>query len=196
MRLMAVVAPLLMLCYGLLRWVDGWDGDRGNGPAWDVGHVAFFAAMVLFAVLAVQMRGLVVARRPAPGRAVSTVASTAAGAAVFGVGCFLWVIIGDLFDSFRESVPLPDALETTGPALFGLGVVVLMGLLAGARRLPWWSPALFLAGFLAIPVDLDLLPFAAATILIAFLPLARPAPSTQTTTAGTSTESMSRVDRA
>ncbi|XVV09046.1 hypothetical protein ACQP2X_29900 [Actinoplanes sp. CA-131856] len=194
MRLMAVAAPLLMLCYGLLRWVDGWDSDRGNGPAWDVGHVAFFAAMVLFAVLAVQMRGLVAGRR-----AVTVAASLAAAAAVFGVGCFLWVIIGDLFDDFRERFPLPDVLETTGPALFGLGIVVLMGLLAAARRLPWWSPALFLAGFLAIPVDLDLLPFAATAILIAFAPLARPAEPAQTasvTTVGTSSGPMSRRDRA
>ncbi|XVU21849.1 hypothetical protein ACQPZJ_31865 [Actinoplanes sp. CA-054009] len=194
MRLMAVVAPLLMLSYGLLRWVDGWDGDRGNGPAWDVGHVAFFAAMVLFAVLAVQMRQLLIARR-----AVTVAASVAAAAAVFGVGCFLWVIVGDLFDGFRERAPLPEALETTGPALFGLGVVVLMGLLAAARRLPWWSPVLFLAGFLAISVDLDLLPFAAVAILIAFAPLARPASAPQTapvTTVGASSGPTSRRDRA
>ncbi|MEU8818811.1 hypothetical protein [Actinoplanes sp. NPDC048796] len=178
MRLMAVVAPLLMLCYGLLRWVDGWDGDRGNGPAWDIGHAAFFAAMVLFAILAVQMRQLIAARNPR-SRTSTVVASVAAAAAVFGVGCFLWVITGDLFDTFSERAPLPDALETTGPALFGLGVVVLMAQLAAARRLPWWSPALFLAGFLAIPVDLDLLPFAATAILIAFVPLARPAPTSE-----------------
>ncbi|GAA0502846.1 hypothetical protein Ade02nite_36660 [Paractinoplanes deccanensis] len=170
---MAVVAPLLMLTYGLLRWVDGMDGDRGNGPAWDVGHTAFFVAMVLFAFLAVQMRRLVIARRPALGRAAKAAASIAAAAAVFGVACFLWVITGDLFDAFRERAPLPDPLETAGPAFFGLGIVTLLALLAAARRLPWWSPALFLAGFLAIPVDLDLLPFAAAAILIAFAPLAR-----------------------
>ncbi|MFF5083784.1 hypothetical protein ACFY36_42610 [Actinoplanes sp. NPDC000266] len=190
MRLMAVVAPLLMLCYGLLRWVDGWDGDRGNGPAWDVGHVAFFAAMVLFAVLAVRMRGLITGRR-----AVTVAASLAAAAAVFGVGCFLWVITGDLFDGFRERAPLPDVLETTGPALFGLGIVVLMGLLAAARRLPWWSPVLFLAGFLAIPVDLDLLPFAATAILIAFAPLAS-AQTSSATTVGTSSGPTSRRERA
>ncbi|MEV4352060.1 hypothetical protein AB0J83_47005 [Actinoplanes sp. NPDC049596] len=170
MRLMAVVAPLLMLFYGLARWVDGWDGDRGNGPAWDLGHSAFFVAMVLFAVLAIQMRRLLVVKR----RATAVAASVATVGVVFGVGCFLWVITGDLFDSFQESAPLPGALETTGPALFGLGMVVLMALLAGVRVLPWWSPALFLIGFLAIPVDLDLLPFASAAILIAFVPLAQP----------------------
>jgi hypothetical protein len=159
MRSMAIVAPVLMLTYGVLRWIDGRDGDRHNGPAWDAGHVAFFVAMVLFAVLAVQM-----------SRLVATVPATiAAGAVVAGVLCFLWVIIGDLFDGFPE---LAGPLETAGPVLFGLGMVVLMAMLTAARRLPWWSPVLFLAGFLAIPVDLDLLPFASVAILIAFAPLA------------------------
>ncbi len=50
---------------------------------------------------------------------------------------------------------------------------VLLGLLVGVVRLPLWSPIPFLAGYVSISVQLDLLPFAALMILAACLPLAR-----------------------
>ena len=162
---MAVAAPALLLLYGIARWIDGWDGDRGNGPAWDVGHVAFFVGIALFAVLAVRMRTVVTRLRP--------LATAAVAAVVFGAGCFLWVIVGDLFDSFSDRFPLPDPLAAAGPALFGIGMLILLALLSRAGRLPYWSPILFVIGYALISVDLDLLPFAALMILIAFVPLAR-----------------------
>ena len=165
MRSTAVAAPLLLLLYGVLRWIDGWDGDRHNGPAWDVGHVAFFIGIALFAVLAAQMLAVVTRLR--------ALAAAAVAAVIFGAGCFLWVITGDLFEDFQDRWPLPSALETTGPALFGVGLLTLMALLVADRRLPVWSPVLFLVGYAAISVDLDLLPFAALIIVVAFVPLAR-----------------------
>lgn len=164
MRSTAVMAPSLLLVYGILRWIDGWDGARHNGPAWDAGHVAFFLGMALFAVLAVQIRGIVAPRR----RGVATAAPVAV---VYGAGCFLWVIAGDLADGFPS---LAEPFELTGPPLFGIGMLVLLGLLVPAGRLPLWSPVLFLAGYVSISVRLDLLPFAALMILAACLPLARP----------------------
>ncbi len=155
-----------MLSYGILRWIDGWDGDRGGGPAWNIGHVAFFIGMVLFAVLAGQMRAVV----PAPRRPIATVAVVAT---VFGVACFCWVIIGDLSRWFHDNLPLPGLLNAVGPALFGLGMLTLLGLLVAAGRVPWWSPILFLAGYVSISVELDLLPLASVLILVACLPLAR-----------------------
>ncbi|MCY1143698.1 hypothetical protein OWR29_37330 [Actinoplanes sp. Pm04-4] len=164
MRPTALLAPLFLLAYGIARWIDGWDGDRHNGPAWDIGHVAFFIGMALFGILAVQLRGMVPARRRG-------VATAAAVAAVLGVASFLWVIVGDLYGDFP---PLAEWLEMIGPALFGLGLLTLLGLLAAARRVPLWSPVLFLAGYVSISVRLDLLPYAAAVILMACLPLALP----------------------
>ncbi|GAA3928043.1 hypothetical protein Aau02nite_40420 [Amorphoplanes auranticolor] len=157
-----------MVVYGLLRVVDGLDGDRHNGPAWDVGHVAFFAAIVLFAVLAVALRGL---DRPA-ATAPRVLVEAATVATLFGAVCFLWVITGDLSADFRSAAPLPDALELIGPALFQIGLLILLVRLVLARRLPVWSPVLVLVGFAAIGVNLDLLPLGAVLVLVALLPLA------------------------
>jgi uncharacterized membrane protein YgdD (TMEM256/DUF423 family) len=85
----------------------------------------------------------------------------------------LWVIAGDLSESFLRAWPLPDVLQTAGPLLFVLGMVVLFGMLVAAGRAPVWSPVLFFAGYAAISVDLDLLPLAAVVILAAVAPLGR-----------------------
>src|SRR5690349_1403265 len=155
-RFCAFAAPALMLGYGLLRMVDGLNGKRHDGAAWDLGHLAFFVAIVLFAVLAVALRGL---DRPAArwGRAALDAATAAA---LVGAGCFLWVITGDLFAGFRSAAPLPDALEVPGPLLFQVGLLALLVRLVVTRRLPAWSPVLVLLGFAGIGASLDLLPLA------------------------------------
>ncbi|GAA4601512.1 hypothetical protein BJY16_003909 [Actinoplanes octamycinicus] len=165
-RRAALLAPALLLTYGILRFFDGLDGDRGNGPLWTIGHLAFFAGMVLFAVLTVAVRNTF----PADRRRIATVAT---GASLAGVAAFLWVIAGDLSARFREAAPLPDALETAAPMLFPLGVLVLFGLMVAARRLPVRTPLLFGLGIAAISVNLNLLPIAAVVILVALLPLRR-----------------------
>jgi hypothetical protein len=124
MRSTTIAAPLLMLGYGIARWIDGFDGARHNGPAWPIGHTMFFLAIVLFAVQAVAL-----ARRSLPAVAWPALAATLAGAV-----CFLWVITGDLFAGFDAD--LPDALNTVGPLLFVLGLVTLLALQVVARRLP------------------------------------------------------------
>jgi hypothetical protein len=168
---MAFAAPLLLLTYGILRWIDGLDGHRKGGPAWDLGHLAFFASMAMFAVIAV-----VLFRRTRMGRRLAGVAAVAA---VFGAGCFLWVIAGDLSDGFRQRWPLPASLEIAGPLLFVLGMVVLLSLQVAAGRVPVWSPLLLFVGYAAISVNLDLLPFAALAVLAATMPLGRPVPAPQ-----------------
>lgn len=168
MRSMSFAAPLLLLAYGILRWVDGLNGRRKDGFAWDAGHVAFFASVVLFAVLAV-----VLARRASRGRRL---AAGAAAATVLGAVSFLWVIAGDLSASFGDRRPLPGPLGIAGPLLFVLGLVVLFSLAVAAGRAPVWSPILFFVGYAAISVNLDLLPAAAGLILVATLPLGRPVP--------------------
>ena len=167
-RQAALDAPLLMLAYGLLRLVDGFDGARGPGLAWNLGHLAFFGAMVLFGLLAAGLVPLV----PAGARRI---ASVAAGATVFGVACFLWVITGDLSAGFRKSMPLPDPLTVAGPMAFTLGMLTLLGLLVAARRAPVWSPLLFGAGIVAVTVAADLLPVAGLLLMAALAPVARTA---------------------
>jgi hypothetical protein len=168
MRPIYVIAPSALLGYGCLRWIDGLNGKHHDGPAWTVGHVAFFLSIVLFAVIAVRLRGV------AAGTTRRVVANVAAAATLFGAACFLWVITGDLVAAFRQRWPLPGPLEATGPALFGIGLVVLLSLLVAAGRAPVWSPLLFFAGFAAISVNLDLLPLGALLVLGAMMPLARP----------------------
>ncbi len=163
-RFCALAAPALMLCYGLFRMADGRDGDRGNGIAWDVGHVAFFAARVLFAVLFVRLGRELPRPRALMG--------AAAVAVLAGAGCFLWVIAGDLSDGFREAAPLPAALELAGPVLFQLGALAILIRFVVAGRLPVWSPILVLVGFGAIGVNLDLLPIGALVIGAGLAPLA------------------------
>jgi hypothetical protein len=166
-RFAALVAPVLMFAYGVLRFIDGLDGHRKNGPAWDVGHVCFFIAMVLFAVLAVGIWRTV---RTAGG-AHRHVADAAVVLAVLGAAAFLWVITGDLYASFPS---LPDALQAVGPALFQIGTLTLLVQLVIGRQLPVWSPVLVLLGFGAVAVNLDLIPVGALVILVGLLPIARP----------------------
>jgi hypothetical protein len=161
MRSTIIAAPLLMLGYGIARWIDGFDGARHNGPAWPVGHTMFFAAIVLFVIQAAAL-----ARRSLPA-----VAWPAFGATVVGAFCFLWVITGDLFPSFDTD--LPGVLNAAGPPLFVVGMVALLSLQVVARRVPFWSPVAFLAGYLAISVDLDLLPLAALVLFAGSIPVAR-----------------------
>lgn len=161
-------APLLLLAHGLLRLVDGFDGNRGPGLAWNLGHLAFLGAMVLFGVLAAGLVPLV----PAVARRV---ASVAAAVTVFGVACFLWVITGDLSAGFRQAMPLPAPLEAAGPMAFTLGMLTLLGLMVAARRAPFWSPLLFGAGIVAVTVEPGLLPLAALLVMGALAPLARTA---------------------
>ena len=166
MKSMAFSAPLLMLLYGVLRWLDGLDGHHDkDGAAWKVGHVAFFVAMALFAVLAVAL-----ARRATRAPRVAVVA---AAAAVFGAGCFDWVIAGDLSRSFRDRWPLPDALQIAGPLLFVVGLVALLSLEVAAGRLPVWSPILLFVGYSSITISLDLLPIASLVILASMAPIGR-----------------------
>ena len=159
-RLIAVVAPALMLVYGVCRWGDGLDGDRGNGWAWDIRHVAFYIAVALFAVLADRLR------RALPG----TVTVVAEAVTLFGAACMLWVITDDLFEAWPD---LPAALNITGSALFEIGLLALLVRHVVARRLPVWSPVLVLLGFTSIVVSLDLLPLSAILVGAGLLPLTR-----------------------
>jgi hypothetical protein len=165
-RFAALSGPILLFAYGALRFIDGLDGRRKNGPAWDAGHVCFFIAIVLFAVLAVGVWRAVRAN----GGAHRYVADVALVATVLGAVAFLWVITGDLFAGFPS---LPDTLQM-GPVFFQVGTLVLLIQRVLERRLPVWSPILVGVGFGAIAVSLDLIPVGATVVLVGLLPIARP----------------------
>ncbi|MCX4847327.1 hypothetical protein [Streptomyces sp. NBC_00893] len=170
-RLLCVLIPLLLLLYGVLRLIDGMDGDHGPGTAWNLGHAFFLAAFLLLGAFVVMLRGLVPA--DTVRMRVATGAATVAG--VFGAGCFVWVILGDLFSGIAESAPLPGPLKLAGPLAFQLGLLTLL-IMASAvrpRRVPLWSPALVFVAFALIAVNLDLIPLAAVVLMAGLAPLAR-----------------------
>ncbi|MFJ2899371.1 hypothetical protein ACIO87_31400 [Streptomyces sp. NPDC087218] len=170
-RLLCFLVPLLLLLYGVLRLIDGMDGDHGPGVAWNLGHTFFLAAFLLFGALVVMLRGLV----PADTVRTRTASRAAMVAGVFGAGCFVWVILGDLFPGFAESLPLPGPLELAGPMAFQLGMLALLTMMAAARprRLPVWSPVLVFVSFALIAVGLDLIPLAAVVLMAGLAPLTR-----------------------
>jgi hypothetical protein len=172
-RIAVIAAPVLLLLYGVLRLIDGLDGKYGPGLAWDLGHALFFIAFVLLGVVTVGLRQAVSAGT-AQARVVANLATVAG---LFGVACFLWVILGDLSADFEDAAPFPDPLELIGPLLFQLGALTLLVMLVTARprRLPVWSPVLVLAGFLLFAVNLDLIPIGALLVLAGMAPLAIPA---------------------
>ncbi|MEU9090303.1 hypothetical protein [Streptomyces sp. NPDC048428] len=170
-RLFALLVPLFLLLYGVFRLIDGREGDRGPGLAWNIGHTFFFAAFLLLGALVVELRTLVPVRTAR--RAAAAGAAMVAG--VFGAGCFLWVILGDLFPRFDDAAPLPEPLEIAGPLAFQLGILTLLTMLVASRpaRLPVWSPVLVFAAFVVIAVTLDLLPLAAVLLMAGLAPLVR-----------------------
>ncbi|ADI11327.1 hypothetical protein SBI_08209 [Streptomyces bingchenggensis BCW-1] len=167
----ALIAPLLLVLYGLLRLVDGLDGEHGPGLAWNLGHTLFFIGFALFGVVTVRLRQPV----PAATMRRRLLANVAAAVSLFGVACFLWVILGDLFADLDTAAPLPEPLEMIGPLAFQLGWLTLLVMLVAAkpRLLPVWSPLLVLVGFLLFAANLDLLPIGALLLMAGLTPVAR-----------------------
>ncbi|MDV9190433.1 hypothetical protein R6L23_19810 [Streptomyces sp. SR27] len=167
----ALIAPLLVGLYGLLRLVDGLDGEHGPGLAWNLGHALFLVGFVLFGVVTVGLRRLV----PVTTGRGRLLANTATAAGLFGAACFLWVILGDLFADLDGAAPLPEPLESVGPLAFQLGLLTLLVMLVAAepRLLPAWSPLLVLLGFVLFAADLDLLPIGALLLMAGLAPVAR-----------------------
>ncbi|HEY0693682.1 MAG TPA: hypothetical protein VGD71_32150 [Kribbella sp.] len=71
MKKIFAAAPLLLLAYGIVRLIDGADGNHGPGPAC-IGHLLFLAGFLLYAAVLVGLRGAIVR-----GRGLATVAVVA-----------------------------------------------------------------------------------------------------------------------
>jgi hypothetical protein len=170
-RIAVIGAPLLIFLYGLLRLIDVMFGNQSHGFLWNLGHILFFIAFVLLSVLTVELRRLVSVKT----KPVQIIAYRAMIASLFGIACFLWGILGDLFEYLQNNVPVPKPLMIAGPLLFQIGILVLLVMLVTLRprRLPFWSPILLFAGFLLFAINLNLLPVGALFILFGLLPLIR-----------------------
>ncbi|MCY0948727.1 hypothetical protein [Streptomyces sp. H27-S2] len=179
-RTVMLAVPALTFSYGLFRIVDGLDGERGPGPAWTLGHLAFSAALVLFVVVFRRLRGL------APsGDRVAAVAHWAAtaGAAVllvqFGIDLVAGAVSADHLEMslFTERVSQAPGVAPVvydfGPYLFYVGMLALIVRLAVLRVLKSWTALLVLADLVMPLADKDLIPVGALLLSVSFAQIAR-----------------------
>lgn len=137
-------APLLVVGYAGLRVLDGLDGERGPGPAWTAGHLAFLAALVLFVPVLWELRRLA-------GR--GPFATATAGVGLVGAVCAMAQISADLavgalaadHEAMRamfariQGVPGVDlVVYTAGPVLLYVGLLASFCHLARVRAVPVW----------------------------------------------------------
>ncbi|MED7928442.1 hypothetical protein SMD20_29585 [Nonomuraea sp. LP-02] len=179
LRTAFIAAPLLVFAYGVIRILDGLDGERGPGLAWTTGHLAFIAALLLFVPIYWRLR------RMAGGGALATATATAGTIGVaalvgqFGIDLVVGFMAADhaamsvLFDQVQSVPGVSLAVYDVLPFLFYIGQLALVTQLAVQRRIKLWTPVLVLAD-LALPfVDKDLIPLGALCLLVSFVPLAR-----------------------
>ncbi|MFF0770250.1 hypothetical protein ACFYUK_15290 [Nonomuraea wenchangensis] len=179
LRTAFIAAPLLVFAYGVIRILDGLDGERGPGLAWTTGHLAFIAALLLFVPIYWRLR------RMAGGGALATATATAGTIGVaalvgqFGIDLVVGFMAADhaamsvLFDQVQSVPGVSLAVYDVLPFLFYIGQLALVTQLAVQRRIKLWTPMLVLAD-LALPfVDKDLIPLGALCLLVSFVPLAR-----------------------
>ncbi|MEV7396283.1 hypothetical protein [Aeromicrobium sp. NPDC092404] len=166
-RSAALVAPLLLLTYGVLRLAT----DESRSPVRDVGQGFMLAALTCFGVLLVGLRRAV--RAPSVRRATATTTMTVLG--LVGVAVLLLLALDEAFPSADGAFPLPDRPNDVGPVLLLMG---LSGLLVDVtihepHRMPAWSPVAVAAGFGAMALKPDLSTLAAMLLLAGLLPLVR-----------------------
>ncbi|MET9311016.1 hypothetical protein ABZX12_04270 [Kribbella sp. NPDC003505] len=181
MKMAFIGAPVLFIAYGIVRWMDGVDGEYGPGLAWTVGHLLFLTGFLLFAVVLIAMHQMV--SRP------RVIASIALLVALVGVLAFIRVIVIDLLVGFRASdhdtmsevgdtydrwpgdLSVYDSLYSVGPIFFLVGLLTLTIFLVRLHRMPIWSPVVLALGFAAIIASLSLMPLGGAFLLAALFPL-------------------------
>jgi hypothetical protein len=185
MKKIGITAGALFVAYGIIRLIDGANGDRGPGLAWSSGHLLFLVGLLLFGVVLLLARAAVSRRR--------VLATVAAVVGLVGIAAIVRVILIDLIVGFRAgnhaamSVVRDDydrwpgdlgiypTLEVLGPILFLAGLLTLAVLLTLEHRLTAWAPPLLILGFVLISANLDLMPLGGALLGLAFVSAVRPA---------------------
>lgn len=182
------LAPALMAVYGVVRLVDGRDGQHGPGPAWTIGHLFFLGSLLLYGAVIAGLRHRILAAEGG-GRPRRITAGVLIAVAGIGLAAFVRVAVLDIVvglkaaDAAEKSalsdryadVPaiLPQPFYEIGPVLFMAGLVAMLVqyAIAGPRRGPGaaLSPVLVLVGFVGITANMDLLPVGAALIWFALV---------------------------
>lgn len=185
-----VAAPLLMLAYGGIRIIDGFDGSYGPGLAWTTGHLAFIAALVLFAAMFRDMWQRLGRTWPATTGMVLGFTGIACLLAQFTIDIVIGFMaadraaMGTLFDQVQTVPGVQLAVYDVGPFLFYVAQLALVAHLAVRRQVKAWIPAVLLAGLMLPMIDKDLIPVSALFLLGLFWLLApRTAPAARHTLA-------------
>lgn len=174
-----LAAPLLTLAYGVIRIIDGLDGSRGPGIAWTTGHLAFMAALVLFAVIFRDMWRRLGRTWPATTGMAVGFAGLACLFAQFAIDVVVGFMaadraaMGPLFDQVQAVPGVQLAVYDVGPFLFYVAQLALVVHLAVRRQVKVWMPVLVLVDLLLPFLDKDLIPVGAIFLLVSFWPLAR-----------------------
>jgi hypothetical protein len=169
-------APLLVTGYALIRIVDGLDGERGPGPAWTIGHLAFLAGLVLFVRVFLELRRLAGRGAFATGTAVVALVGVACTVVQISVDLVVGALAADhdaMGEMFADVQALPGvtiAVYTVGPVLLFVGLLVLSCHLAVIRAVPAWRAAVVALGVLIAPLGLDLLPAVGLLLLAGLAP--------------------------
>ncbi|TDC01141.1 hypothetical protein E1267_32685, partial [Nonomuraea longispora] len=174
-----ITAPLLVLAYGVIRIVDGFDGSRGPGPAWTIGHVAFLAALALFIVIFRDMWRILGRTRLATAHLVVGIVGIVCAATQFLIDIAIGFLaadhdaMGPLFEQVQAVPGAQPVIYDVGPFLFYVAQLALVVHLAARKQVKIWTPALVTVD-LALPlIDKDLMSVGAFFLLVSFWPLAR-----------------------
>ncbi|WP_336210881.1 hypothetical protein [Nonomuraea sp. LPB2021202275-12-8] len=173
-----LAAPALALVYGVLRVVDGFDGVRGPGPAWTLGHLAFMGALVLFIAVFRDMWGMLGRGRVATVTLVVGLAGIAFTFVQFAIDIVVGFMaadheaMGPLFDQVQAVPGVSLLVYEAGPILFYVAQLALVIHLAVQRQVRLWVPVLVLLQVLLPFASLDLIPVGSLLAMVAFLPLA------------------------
>ncbi|MBB4957103.1 hypothetical protein [Micromonospora polyrhachis] len=177
--LVFVVAPALMIVYGLVRLLDGLDGQYGPGFLWTLGHLAFLVALFLFGFVVLAARRMVGGGVLATTAAVAGIAGLVCSIAQIGIDIVVGLAADDkaamrqMFGEVRDVPGVSVAVYGPGPALFYVGLLALVVHLAVVRVVPVWAPVAVLLAIGVAVTSLDLLPVAGLLILVALVALAR-----------------------
>ncbi|KPC65231.1 hypothetical protein [Streptomyces chattanoogensis] len=172
-------APLLVTAYAGFRALDGLDGERGPGPAWTAGHLAFLAALILFVTVFLELRRLAGRGLFATATAVVGLVGAVCSMAQISVDIVVGALAAD-HEAMRamfadvQSVPGVNlVVYTAGPVLLYLGLLVMFCQLALARAVPVWRAVAVVLAVLVSLLGLDALPAVGLLLCAALVPFPR-----------------------
>ncbi|MFE3323741.1 hypothetical protein [Streptomyces sp. NPDC059176] len=169
-------APLLVTVYAVFRVLDGLDGERGPGPAWTAGHLAFLVSLILFVPVLLELRRLAGGGRFATATAVVGLFGAVFSLAQISVDLVVGALAADheamraLFADVRSVPGVEPLVYTVGPVLLYLGLLVMFCRLALARAVPVWRAAAVVLAVLVSLLGLDALPAVGLLLCAALAP--------------------------